>query len=149
MDDQPTTPPETPPVPPVAPAPTPAAPAAPTGVTTSATGGGINGPFPAELNHWNWGAFLLSWIWAIGNQTWIGLLALIPYVNFVVAIVLGVKGNEWAWQHRKFESVEQFKAVQSAWTKWGVILLVLGFVLGIAAGVLVAILAAHRVATGA
>ncbi len=25
--------------------------------TSETEGGGINGPFPAELNKWNWGAF--------------------------------------------------------------------------------------------
>src|SRR6516162_11951094 len=33
---------------------------------------------PAEIKRWNWGAFLLNWIWGIGNQTYIALLALIP-----------------------------------------------------------------------
>lgn len=33
---------------------------------------------------------------------------------------LGVKGNELAWEHRKFESVEQFKEVQRKWMYWGI-----------------------------
>jgi len=65
----------------------------------------------------------MNWIWAIGMQTWIGLLALVPYAGFIMAIVLGVKGNEWAWQNRKWESVEQFNNVQRVWTIWGVALL--------------------------
>ena len=32
---------------------------------------------PDGVRGWSWGAFLLNWIWAIGNKTWIGLLALI------------------------------------------------------------------------
>jgi len=43
---------------------------------------------------WSWGAFLLNWIWAIGNKTWIGLLALVPYVGFIMTLVLGFKGRE-------------------------------------------------------
>ncbi len=110
---------------------------APTGVASSTVG--VNGPFPAELAGWNWGAFLLNWIWGIGHSVWIALLVLllgfIPFIGSIgalgLAIYLGIKGNELAWQNRKFESVEQFKAVEKAWTKWAVILLILGIVLGI------------------
>ena len=49
---------------------------------------------PSEVKGWNWGAFLLNWIWSIGNNTWIGLLSLIPYAGIVMVIVLGIKGNE-------------------------------------------------------
>src|SRR6202040_3092399 len=41
---------------------------------------------PAEIKRWNWGAFLLNWIWGIGNQTYIALLALIPGFGFI-----------WSW----------------------------------------------------
>lgn len=102
----------------------------PTGVTTNSDG--PNGPFPTELQGWNWSAFLLSWIWAIGHNVWLGLLALVPYIGVIMVFILGFKGNEWAWQHRKFESVEQFKAVELAWTKAGVIVFVISLVVMIA-----------------
>jgi hypothetical protein len=76
---------------------------------------------PPKIQGWNWGAFFLGWIWAISHNTWIGLLTLVPSFGFIMNIVLGVKGNEWAWQNRQFESVEQFKAVQKAWTIWGIV----------------------------
>ena len=38
---------------------------------------------------------------------------------------LGAKGNELAWEHRKFASVEQYKDVQNAWKSWGFILIIL------------------------
>lgn len=103
-----------------------AAPAAP---VTSNASGGLNGPFPAELSGWNWGAFLMSWIWAIGNSVWIGLLALIGPISLIVAIILGLKGNEWAWQHRKFENVEQFKKVQKTWAIWGLVLFIISLII--------------------
>ena len=59
---------------------------------------------PDGIRGWSWGAFFLNWIWAIGNGTWIGLLALIPYVNIVMMIILGIKGREWAWKNKKWES---------------------------------------------
>lgn len=108
------------------------APAAqPTGVPTASVISGVNGPMPAELQGWNWGAFCLSWLWGIANSTYISLIALIPAANFIMMIVLGAKGNEWAWTHRKFESVAQFKEVQKAWTIWGLILLGLSILMTI------------------
>jgi hypothetical protein len=93
----------------------------------------------AQIQGWNWGAFLLNWIWAIGNNVWIGLIALIPAASLVMAIILGVKGNEWAWQSRKWQSVEQFRRTQAVWTMWAVIILVF-WVLMIAAAILIPLL---------
>ena len=31
-------------------------------------------PIPPEIDRWNWGAFLLNWIWGVGNNTFIALL---------------------------------------------------------------------------
>jgi len=97
------------------------------------------GAIPAGVTGWSWGAFLLNWIWAIGNKTWIGLLALVPFVGFVMAIVLGVKGREWAWQNGKWESVEHFNRVQKKWSIWGIGLTLAGFVLMFVMGILAAI----------
>jgi zinc-ribbon domain len=100
--------------------------------------GGQNIISPTKnIQGWNWGAFLLSWIWSIGNGVWIGLLALIPYVGFIMAIVLGVKGNEWAWKQKQWKSVEDFKKTQSTWTKWAVGFYVSLIAIGILAAVLI------------
>lgn len=80
---------------------------------------------PDGIRGWSWGAFLLTWIWAIGNRTWIGLLTLIPYVGFIMAIVLGIRGREWAWKNKKWDSVEHFNRVQRLWSMWAI-----GLVLG-------------------
>ena len=82
---------------------------------------------PPELRGFNGGGLLLSWIWALGHNTWIGLLALIPGVSLIMRIVLGVKGNEWAWRNRKWESVAQFRATQRTWTMAGLLVLFLSF----------------------
>lgn len=94
---------------------------------------------PEGIGGWNWGAFFLNWIWAIGNKSWIGLLALVPGLGLIMGIILGLKGSEWAWQHRKFESVDQFKAVQKAWAKWGLIIFIISLILLIA-GIVVMIM---------
>ena len=84
---------------------------------------------PDEIKRWNWGAFLMPGIWSIGNREWIGLIGFIPIVQTVMAIVLGIKGSEWAWQHRRFESIKQFKKVQTIWAIWGAVLNVGGIIL--------------------
>ena len=70
---------------------------------------------PPEIRGWNWGAFFLSWIWGIGNNTYIALLALIPVVGLVMHFVLGAKGNRWAWKNGRWDSVAHFKRVQRRW----------------------------------
>lgn len=90
---------------------------------------------PEGVKGWSWGAFLLNWIWAIGNRTWIGLLALVPYVGLVVAIWLGFKGREMAWKNKQWESLEHFDRVQKNWSRWGVGVMLACLVLGILAAI--------------
>jgi hypothetical protein len=84
----------------------------------SNTSGQASATLPPELKGFNWGAFFLTWIWGIGNGVWISFLALI--LGIIWSIVLGIKGNEWAWQHKKWNSIEHFKKTQKIWSKWGV-----------------------------
>lgn len=84
-----------------------------TGVNNS--GQGKMAALPPELTGWNWGAFFLTWIWGIGNSTFIAFLTFIPFVNLVMIFVLGAKGNEWAWQNKRWNNIEHFKKVQKLW----------------------------------
>jgi hypothetical protein len=86
-------------------------------------------PIPPEIDRWNWGAFLLSWIWGVGNNTFIALLTLVPIVGFVMLFVLGAKGSRWAWRNGRWDSVEHFKRVQRLWAIWGVIIWIGGIAL--------------------
>lgn len=78
-----------------------------------------NQEIPAEIKGWNWGAFFLNWIWGIGNRSYIALLALIPLFGWIWMIVLGMRGNEWAWKNNSWDSVAAFKANQRKWAIWG------------------------------
>ena len=78
--------------------------------------------FPDGVKGWSWGGFLLNWIWAIGNKSYIGLLALLPYVGFIVSIYLGVKGRELAWKNKRWQSVEHFNRVQKRWSIAGLVI---------------------------
>lgn len=80
--------------------------------------------FPAELDRWNWGAFLLNWIWGIGNNVFVALLVFVPLVGLVMPFLLGAKGSRWAWRNGHWDSVDHFKRVQRAWAKWAVIIYV-------------------------
>ncbi|MDJ0796968.1 MAG: hypothetical protein QNJ51_09055 [Calothrix sp. MO_167.B12] len=94
-----------------------------TSINTS--GQGKNSIVPDEVKGWNWAAFLIGFIWAIGNNVWIGLLCLVPYFGVVMFFVLGFKGNEWAWRSRRWESVKAFRNNQRTWTITAVIIDVL------------------------
>ncbi|MDP1970376.1 MAG: cytochrome c oxidase assembly factor Coa1 family protein [Methylobacter sp.] len=97
------------------------------GIMENTSGQGKKAIVPAEIDNWNWGAFLLNWIWGIGNNTFIALLMFVPFVNFVIPFVLGVKGSAWAWRNKEWESIDHFKAVQKKWARWTVIVY-LGFI---------------------
>ncbi|MNS61072.1 hypothetical protein D3C72_940880 [compost metagenome] len=90
------------------------------------SGQGKMASVPEGITGWSWGGFLLAPIWAIGNKTWLGLLACIPLLNLVIPIVLGLNGKKWAWQNKRWESIEEFNRVQKLWTKWGVGLTAVG-----------------------
>ncbi len=77
---------------------------------------------PAEIDRWNWGAFLLNWIWGVGNNTFVALLTLVPLVGLLMPFVLGAKGSAWAWRNGRWDSVAHFKRVQRLWAIWGVVL---------------------------
>lgn len=91
------------------------------------SGEGKRYPVPNIVkNKFNWGAFYFVWIWGLFNKTYITLiifatmlLAIIPVIgvliNLGVQIWFGVKGNEWAWQNKRFKSVKAFHEYQKKW----------------------------------
>jgi len=96
---------------------------------------------PAEIDRWNWGAFLLNWIWGVGNNTFIALLTFVPLVGLVMPFVLGAKGSAWAWRNGRWDSVAHFKRVQRRWAIWGAVIWLGSIVLfgGIIGGVFFAL----------
>ena len=114
------------------------------------SGAGPNTPVPESVaNKFNWGAFLLNWIWGLGNRTYITLLifvasfaSIIPIIGALVPLAMciwfGIKGNEWAWQNKRFESVEQFHDYQKKWAIAGLIVVIISIVLGIISSALLA-----------
>jgi hypothetical protein len=109
---------------------------------------GTNGPVPAEVANMGfaWGAFGLGWIWGLSNKIYLTLLliafAFIPYAGPILQVTAGIwlgsVGHRLAWQHREFDSIEQFKATMRVWNSWGlwvfIASLFLGFTVGFMAG---------------
>jgi len=89
------------------------------------SGTGANAVVPREIDRWNWGAFLLTWIWGIGNNTFIALLMFVPIVNLPTWFILGARGSAWAWKNKRWDSVEDFQRTQRKWAMWGAIVPVL------------------------
>jgi hypothetical protein len=83
----------------------------------------------------NWGAFLLPLWWSLANRVWLGIFSIIPAVNLAMSFVLLVKGNQWAWENRRFNSLAEFRMVQRRWTTaayWVTVLLIaFGIFLGL------------------
>jgi len=93
------------------------------GVAPANTSGqGESAIVPEEVKGWSWAGFGLTWIWGVFNGVLISLLALIPFFAFVWAIVLGIKGREWAWRNKQWNSVEDFKNTQRPWDVAGIVL---------------------------
>ncbi|WP_414581283.1 serine/threonine protein kinase [Scytonema sp. PCC 10023] len=88
------------------------------------SGCGINNmteQIPDEIQGWNWGAFLLPWLWLWTNQVWVGLFCFVPQVGWITTIALGAKGNEWAWKSRRWRSIQHFKEHQRGWAIAGLL----------------------------
>jgi serine/threonine protein kinase len=88
------------------------------------SGCGINNmtqQIPDEIQGWNWGAFLLPWLWLWTNQVWAGLFCFVPQVGWITIIALGAKGNEWAWKSRRWRSIQHFKEHQRGWAIAGLL----------------------------
>ena len=103
----------------------------------------------------NWGAFFLTWIWGLGNKVWITLFIIPLWFFFAVLDVLlvstgmmtefghsmlmiflnlvllsiqiwfGINGNKWAWEKKKYKSVEHFHRVQRIWAIVATVLMII------------------------
>ncbi len=118
---------------------------APPGQEEQANTSGMHGDVPPEVARlrWNWGAFLLPFLWCVNHRLrwgW-GILALTALVwiggffrgyfcmaYLGVAIYLGLMGYSLGWQNRRFDGgVAQYFDVQRKWLEWSVYVPVLLF----------------------
>jgi hypothetical protein len=99
------------------------------------SGKGPNSVIPVEIKGWNWGAAGLGVIWGAVHGVWWSLLSLVPVVNYLFWIWLGMKGSEWAWQSQKWTSTDEFLRVQNKWKPWGIVFFILSLIFGLFAAV--------------
>lgn len=88
--------------------------------------GGKNVDIPEEIRGLNWGAFGMNVIWGSAMRVHIAWLCIVPFIGLVMLFVLLIKGNEWAWKSRRWDSIEHFQRVQKKWA-WatGIIFLIM------------------------
>lgn len=72
---------------------------------------------PQHLKKWNWGAFLLNWLWGVGNNTYSAFKVFIPVYGIYFLFKLGLHGNEYAWKNGTWKSEEHFVKVQRNWSR--------------------------------
>lgn len=88
----------------------------------------------------NWGAFFFNWIWGICYKKWIMLLIIpayvIPFVGALIGLGLqiwfGINGNKWAWQSKRYRSIQEFHEIHKKWAIAGIILIAINIVIFIA-----------------
>jgi zinc ribbon protein len=111
------------------------------------------------LAKWTWGPFWATPLWAFWQGDTLHkvlgvVLTLLSFMTGFFAVVLlgygvylGIRGNRIAAANRRFASLDEFLAVQRAWSTWGFIgfiveMMLFGFIIFmiIALGVLAALL---------
>ena len=86
----------------------------------------IDKNMPNELQDFNWGAFLLTFIWGFKYKAWITFCA-IPLIliqlplglNWLLLIIFqfycGYYGNKWAYKHKWWQKPSDFNKEQTKW----------------------------------
>jgi hypothetical protein len=119
-------------------------------VSANTSGQGSSAIVPEEIRGWNWGAFFFTWIWGIANRSWLavlfgiisGIFAVVadaykadPWISLAFTImtsaVIGLQGNQWAWQNKRWADVNHFKRTQKRWAVVGLVISIIFFILGI------------------
>ena len=106
--------------------------------------GKISGELPKDpIAKFNWGAFFGTWIWGLFNKSYKTLLMLLLWFTpaaIPFAIICGIKGNEWAYKNKNYETPEQLHKSQAKqaiiWTIiWPIVSIIFTVILGIFTGV--------------
>ena len=102
-------------------------------------------PLPDEIKKFNWGAFFLTWIWGLGNESYLTFFVFLVYgVSYIsnamglflplclaFNIFCGIKGNEWAWRNKNWKDTQAFNQTQERWALGGALFFIIARALGI------------------
>lgn len=83
--------------------------------TSTTSPSGLPRDLPSHLQGVNWGAFFLTFIWGIFNNTYMALLVFVPIVGLFMPFVLLFMGNEWAWKNRVWADEAEFRESVRKW----------------------------------
>jgi len=88
------------------------------------------------VRSWSWGAFFMSFIWALASRLYgwgvaLFFLAFVPGVNLVFWIYFSVVGRKKSWEKGKWESFDAFKGRQKLLDKIGFGLFLVSILLGV------------------
>lgn len=106
--------------------------------------GKITGDQPKDaIAKFNWGAFFGTWIWGLFNKSYKTLFMLLIWFTpaaIPFALICGIKGNEWAYKNKKYDTPEQLHKSQAKqavlWTIfWPVISILVSVLLGVFSGI--------------
>jgi hypothetical protein len=83
-----------------------------------------------QLEKWNWGAFLSSWMWSIANRIYWPLIIIpisfIPYIGQVASLFLctflGINGYRLSWSKASDHNFTSFSNKQKKWIPIGIFL---------------------------
>lgn len=89
-----------------------------------------------DLKRFNWGAFILGWIWGLLNKSYITLIQLpilfFPilgtFISLALSIWFGIKGNSWAYKNKIFNSYDEFNCRQRKYAKAGLVIILLNVI---------------------
>lgn len=93
--------------------------------------------FPANINSFNWGAFILYRIWGLFNG--MTLLSLFGWLlaslcelfyplalfDLTISVYLGIYGNRLSWKRKDWKSITTFEKNQKVWNIVGLVLFIL------------------------
>jgi hypothetical protein len=89
---------------------------------TNTSGSGDTTIIPEEIKGWSWVSSLwclapLPWIWGWTYlfHLEISLSLSISVFCLIVSFVFGNKGKEWAWRHKHWKNLNQFKLTRILW----------------------------------
>lgn len=106
--------------------------------------------YPVELKRFNWGAFLMNWIWGVMHGKYITLLyfaaCIIPVIGpIAISVWFGFAGNKWAWNSRNWASIDEFNRVQRNWVKLWIVLSVLSLIFALKVFILLAYIGSNTI----
>ncbi|BEP29821.1 hypothetical protein [Helicovermis profundi] len=86
--------------------------------------------YPARAEKLNWGALLLTPIWAIVHKKYfIAILSLVPFVGLFVSVLALIYGGRWAWDSKPWISEVCFEDNCTYWNIAAIIIYILLFLI--------------------